>query len=542
MKKALLNFFELLLISGLAGIIACSPQPANEQFVGKGTAISVVTLGNWPESDGALFASGENCCLIGGKTVETGDFRAMCRLSLDSLNGSNSCFSFFGNRFFFDAPSPEGKPQLLVTGPLFEKNQLLGDAGKLISPGKSFDFEIIKKGSVLTCLIDGKKICAAEAGSEWKGYLAVNPAKNTVRVSEFSMKGNLVPVEALSFLFESGQDGYHTFRIPAIVTTAKGTLLAFAEGRKNSRSDTGDIDMVLKRSEDGGKTWSPLSVIWDDAENVCGNPAPVVDKTTGTIFLLTTWNLGIDHEQEIIGQAGKDTRRVFVMQSVDDGITWTAPVEITQQVKPENWTWYATGPCHGIQIENGNFNGRLVIPCDHIEAGTKKYFSHIIYSDDHGKTWKIGGSTPQDQVNECTVAELPDGKLMLNMRNYNRTQKSRKISLSGDGGLSWGGIFPDTTLAEPICQGSLYRFSFGPSRLLFLNPADENSRQNMALRLSFDEGATWAKTKILHGGPSAYSDITGLPDGNIGCLYEAGYAHPYQGIVFKEILLNGLEK
>ena len=356
---------------------------------------------------------------------------------------------------------------------------------------------------------------------------------------------NTLAVKSPDCLFESGKEGYKTFRIPAIVTSTKGTVLAFAEGRKNGSSDTGDIDLVLKRSEDKGKTWSSLSVVWNDGDNVCGNPAPVVDKSTGVIYLLSTWNLGMDHESEIIKQTSKDTRRVFVMSSADDGKTWSDAKEITPSVKLKNWTWYATGPCHGIQIGKGSNAGRMMIPCDHIESVTNKYFSHIIYSDDHGKTWTLGGTTPQDQVNECTIAELSDGKLMLNMRNYDRTQKARKISLSNDGGITWGNIYSELSLPEPICQGSLFSYSnkkTGKSKLLFLNPADENKRQNMTLRMSTDNGSTWAKSMVLFAGPSAYSDLTILPNGNIGCFYEAGNTTPYQGIMYQEVSFSELEK
>ena len=351
--------------------------------------------------------------------------------------------------------------------------------------------------------------------------------------------------EPLNYLFESRTGGYNTFRIPAIISTTKGTLIAFAEGRKNSSSDTGDIDLVMKRSEDSGKTWSEIKVLWDDGGNVCGNPAPVQDRETGNIYLLCTWNLGTDREPEIINETSKDIRRIFVMVSSDDGITWSAASEITGSVKAADWTWYATGPCHGIQIKKGKYRNRLVIPCDHIESGTKKYYSHIIYSDDHGKTWKTGGTTPQDQVNECTVTELSGGKLMLNMRNYDRTQKARKISLSDDGGLTWSDICSDPVLIEPVCQGSLLTYSFGrikKGRLLFLNPADETSRRNMTLRMSPDQGKTWPVSKVLHAGPAAYSDLARLSSGDIACLFEAGIKSPYEGIVFKKVAINEIGK
>ena len=342
----------------------------------------------------------------------------------------------------------------------------------------------------------------------------------------------------LKYIFKSGSEGYNTFRIPSIITTDSGVVLAFAEGRKNSSSDSGDIDLVLKRSIDGGKTWGDLIVIRDDSTNVCGNPSPVIDRKTGKIFLLSTWNRGDDTESEIINMISVDTRRVYVMNSIDEGLSWSKPIEITDKVKKPNWTWYATGPVHGIQIREGSKKGRMIIPCDHIEANTKKYYSHIIYSDDGGSSWNIGGTTPQDQVNECSVAEIGKGKLILNMRNYDRTQMNRKISISNDYGESWGDIYDDKALVEPICQASILRYSFkgsGRNDLLFINPADKNKRLNMTLRLSNDLGRTWTREFLLHKGPSAYSDITKLRNGNIGCLFEAGKNSPYEGIVYREV-------
>jgi sialidase-1 len=356
--------------------------------------------------------------------------------------------------------------------------------------------------------------------------------------SQADLVFQIIPVEeiigqhtGLNYIFKSGTEGYSTFRIPAIVTTNSGKIIAFAEGRVNSSSDTGNIDLVMRSSDDSGKTWSPLKIIWNDGVNVCGNPAPVVDRETGEIHLLITWNLGEDHENDIIDGKSKDTRRIFVASSNDQGENWTEPKEITSSVKKENWTWYATGPCHGIQLKYGENKGRLVIPCDHIEAGNKKYYSHIIYSDDNGKTWQLGGSTPQDQVNECTVAELPDGRLILNMRNYDRTQKSRKISYSNDGGINWSSIQPDTALIEPICQASML-FTEENETLWFLNPASENSRTNMTLKSSSDFGKTWEIVKVLNSGASAYSDLTLIDEKTLGCLYEGGIFSPYEGIVF----------
>lgn len=343
-------------------------------------------------------------------------------------------------------------------------------------------------------------------------------------------------------VFISGEDGYHTYRIPAVIVTRGGAVLAFCEGRKSGRGDAGDIDMLVKRSEDGGHTWSAAEVVWDDGANTCGNPCPVVDVGTGTIHLLMTWNRGDDRESAIIAQTSKDTRRVFVTRSEDDGRTWSKPEEITAAVKRADWTWYATGPCTGIQLTKGEHKGRLVIPCDHIEAETRKYYSHVIWSDDHGKTWELGGRTPTDEVNECQVAELSDGRLMLNMRNYYRLKKNRAVSTSTDGGTTWSAIWHDAALPEPRCQASFISYAAPDAQnvLLFSNPADADQRIRMTVRASLDEGQTWPAAKMLHAGPAAYSCMTVLPDGRIGCLYEAGEKSPYETIVFETFTLAWL--
>lgn len=352
--------------------------------------------------------------------------------------------------------------------------------------------------------------------------------------------------ESPNYIFTAGQEGYACFRIPAILTTADGSLLAFAEGRKRGCSDTGDIDLVVKRSEDNGENWSALQVVWDSGENTSGNPAPVLDTETGTIFLLSTWNRGEDREPQIIDQTSVDTRRVYVLSSVDNGKTWSEPKEITQDVKLPNWTWYATGPGSGIQLTRGAHAGRLVIACDHIEADTKHYYSHVIYSDDHGATWQLGGTTPQYFVNESEVAELEDGSLLLNMRNYAPEERHRKIAHSTDGGATWSDLKSDSTLIEPICQASLQRYQFaseGQGILLFSNPASKTHRENMTLRASYDDGKTWPKSVRIHSGHAAYSDLVRLPNDAIGILYEAGpdRDNGYHGIAFREVQLDELQ-
>ncbi len=345
-------------------------------------------------------------------------------------------------------------------------------------------------------------------------------------------------------VFIRGTKEYHTYRIPALAVTTRGTVLAFCEGRKNSRSDSGRIELLVKRSEDAGRNWGPQQIVWADGGNTCGNPSPVVDRDTGTIWLLMTWNRGDDHEKDINARTSRDTRRIFVTHSTDDGKTWSPPREITVDVKRTNWTWYATGPGHGIQIEQGPHKGRLVIPCDHEDFETRKSYSHIIYSDDGGKNWKLGGRTPEPGGNECEVVELAGGKLMLNMRTTDSSKKTRLIAVSDDGGLTWRDVHHDATLIEPRCQGAIERYRLPgqpePNIILFSNPANQHERVNVTVRASFDEGQTWPVSLLLHDGPSAYSDLAVLANGQIGSLFEAGSTNAYESIVFTSIALNSL--
>jgi len=359
------------------------------------------------------------------------------------------------------------------------------------------------------------------------------------KLSELDSRAAALKPE-LTDLFVSGVGGYHTYRIPALLTTRDGTVLAFCEGRKGGGGDSGNIDLLLKRSTDAGKTWSPQQIVWDDGPNTCGNPCPVQDRQTGTIWLLLTWNHGRDREGAIMKNEGRDTRRVFVTHSTDEGLTWSPPREITETTKRPHWRWYATGPGVGIQLEKGPSEGRLVVPCDHSLVSPEDptgYNSHVIYSDDHGQTWQLGGAiTPA--VNECQVVELTDGTLMMNMRNYDRSQTTRAVATSTDGGLTWSEVRHDPTLVEPICQASFLRYTEQPggdrNRLLFANPGhgQRGQRRDLTVRLSYDEGRTWPIRRLLWPGPAAYCCLGVLPDGQLACFLEGGKKNPYERIVF----------
>jgi sialidase-1 len=308
-------------------------------------------------------------------------------------------------------------------------------------------------------------------------------------------------------VFSSGTEGYHTYRIPGIVLTSEGTLLAFCEGRKTGRGDHGDLDLVLRRSSDGGKTWEPMQLVYEEggtAQITIGNPCPVVDRTTGTVWLPFCRN----------------NDRVFITKSTDDGRTWAQPVEITGHVKRPGWDWYATGPGHGIQLKSG----RLLIPCDCGDSKgwgdwDKKGRSLVFYSDDHGGSWQLGGVTDAG-MNECEVVELADGSLLLSMRQY-LGPKQRAFSTSSDAGLSWSKPKHHPEVHCPVCQSSIQRYTLPPAknRILYSGPGGPG-RSRMTVRLSYDEGKTWPVAKVIHDGSAAYSDLVVLPDKSIGCLYE----------------------
>ena len=332
-------------------------------------------------------------------------------------------------------------------------------------------------------------------------------------------------------VFRSGVDGYHTYRIPALIETKRGTLLAFCEGRRSAGGDSGDIDLLLKRSRDGGRTWSAAQVVADFGEDTIGNPAPVVDRKSGDIVLLLTRNPGKVTERQIVDGTAAGTRTVWLARSSDDGATWSAPSEITGSVKAADWTWYATGPGNGIQMRDG----RMVVACDHLEAGTKAKHSHVIVSDDGGRTWSLGGSAGEG-TNESAVVELRDGSLLLNMRSY-AGKNRRAVAVSRDRGKSWDGQKADEALIEPVCQASLVRV--GKDRLLFSNPAAVK-RERMTVKVSRDEGKSWPVERVVHEGPAAYSSLAALRDGRVGLLYERGEKRAYEVITFARFELGWL--
>lgn len=347
-----------------------------------------------------------------------------------------------------------------------------------------------------------------------------------------------VPSSEFNYIYNQGTDGFELYRIPAIVKSKSNTLLAFAEARKaRSNGDSGDIDLVVKRSSDNGKTWSKQITIWNDGQNTCGNPVLIVDDR-GRIHLLMTWNFQTDKWGAITNGTGEDSRRPYYTYSDDDGITWAQPVEITSSVKKEKWDWYATGPCHGIQIQKGIHKGRLVAPNYFTtrESGKVTSYSHIIYSDDYGKTWKPGEPTPVGGVGECSVAEIGEGTLMLNMRADEGFY--RKSCTSIDGGLTWSSPQISIDQIDCKCQGSI--LSIGGAVFLS-NAASATERINMTIKKSTDNGKNWKGQYTVYEGNSGYSDIVELSDSQIAIIYEGGEKRYTDGLAFKVVSIKSIQ-
>jgi len=341
-------------------------------------------------------------------------------------------------------------------------------------------------------------------------------------------------------VFENGQEGYQCYRIPAIVKAPNGDLLAFAEARRHDCGDFGDVEIVLKRSTDQGKTWGKLQLAVDFGSNQAGNPAPVYDLTDpaypkGRLFLF--YNTGMAHESDV--RKGKAVREVWYRTSTDHGTHWSPAVNITTQVSrpnapatnpaytfTEDWRSYANTPGHALQIQQGTYQGRLFVAANH-SAGPpqeqfRDYVAHAFYSDDHGKSFKLSPNLNYAGGNEATAAETSEGSLLFNFRNQSGDVKYRLQGFTSNAGESWDEVKVMKDLPDPVCQGSLiaYKPKKGQRVLLFSNANSQTKRENLTVRTSHDDGQTWSMGKVIYIGPAAYSDLVIQKNGHIGVLYE----------------------
>lgn len=327
---------------------------------------------------------------------------------------------------------------------------------------------------------------------------------------------------ASSVVFRAEETSRHPgIRIPALLQTARGTLIAVAEGRE-SGADQASNDLIVRLSTDGGRSWSESAIALELGKDCINNPCLVQDGKSGRVFLFHQVFPFGTREFGGLTPGPKGRTSIAYITSDDDGRSWSRPVDVTAELKPGNAVTTASGPGIGIQLAKGSKAGRLVIPFNSQDPG-RNFVNWVAYSDDGGKTWRRGADVPQAgmQLNEVQVSETAEEGIYLNSRQW-KGLGGRKAAWSADGGESWSAAIEDKSLPEPVCQGSLISFEDGGRHItLFLNPAGPK-RSNGTLRMSLDGGKTWAKSRLLVPGPFAYSSMARLKDGRLAVLYEPG--------------------
>jgi sialidase-1 len=363
----------------------------------------------------------------------------------------------------------------------------------------------------------------------WGLALAVGPACTAILAA---------PPESTD-VFVERTGGYFAYRIPAIETAADGSLLAFAEARKYNLDDPGfgnqDIDLVCRRSHDGGKSWSPMILIEDPGERwSAANPATVVDRTNGRVWLLyLRCKPGRNTET---ARPGTDDSQVLARTSDDHGTTWSDPIDLTRVSRDFNdpkWRCSVVGPGGMIQDRRG----RLLAACWKFGP----FGNFALFSEDHGKTWRRSAPVPGDAGDECQLVELVSGRLFMDIRQ--ETGASRSFSTSDDGGKTWSPHRAGLPVSPVACAIERYTSKAAGDdrdRIVWTGPKGPD-RQNLVVRISEDEGRTFPVERLIASGPAAYSDLTILKDRSLGVLWERGADHGYQFITFTRLTREVLD-
>lgn len=487
--------------------------------------------------------------LFADLALKKGDFHIHARLTLDQVDGTGASFVFGGHYHYSRCP-PSGVKALRIEldgadgrvqagyveslhYPTHKRHFLdwedvqketIGGTSDLITPGEPFTIDWIQKGEDFTFHINEVEVLQAGLEDRVKGvsdggwpanfgFLA--PGEATIRLHEFRAEGNFArPALDHADVFVMGHKGYNTFRIPGLCVTPKGTLLAFSDGRG------GQGGILCRRSTDNGASWSEANRL---EAAITTDPSPLVDWETGDLFLVGR------------GQNRPGPIQAFIVESEDDGLTWSPrrPLGVIR----DDMRLLTPGPAHGIQITQGEFRGRLVVPV-YFTATDGKQSCAVACSDDHGETWTLGGETP-DKTYEPHVAELKDGSLLLTCRDHARGPegRGRGVAISRDGGATWEGYQKRGDLPAYGVQATLSRYrmpgatdpdEWGP--LILSAPAE--GRRKMTIMLSYDEGKTWPVSKLVYPGHSAYSAMRVLPDGRIALLYERDHYRRMSFVTF----------
>ncbi len=519
-------------------LLGCGAPPSNESgqeqekhaYVLDGKPLAVVEdFHAWEREEGYIEGRAINNMLYAPDVVDTGDFHLYVRMSVTAVTQNPAAFLEIGQLHLWLVVDATAQDHYL-TGAMLEDTVYAQPTEPLVE-GEPFVLEVLRKGEMVQVLVNGNTTIEALADSTFTGKVGVYPWHSTVQIMDFTASGSLVPFEpAVSFtpVFKRGEQGYNTFRIPAIVDV-DGSLLTFCEGRKNGRGDEGDVDLVMKRSDDEGATWSELEVVFevgDTAHTAIGNPTVILDDR-GTLHLF----------------ARQDWYHIYYLTSNDVGQTWSTPKDITEVVKAVDFPAHrlVTGPGHAIQLKHEAHSKRLLVPVWMHDTVNNIYNGTAMYSDDYGASWTVAAPIDLSHPgsNEAQVVELHDGTIMMTIRMQQNGQQCRAVAYSNDGGATWPRLQHEPALPDPRCHASINSISLDTgSVLVFANPANTNGRSRMTLRYSTDEGQTWAAAKLLNAGPSAYADLVALPGDKVGCLYEAGHHFMYEVITFQTISVH----
>ncbi|MDZ7636864.1 MAG: sialidase family protein [Bryobacterales bacterium] len=333
-------------------------------------------------------------------------------------------------------------------------------------------------------------------------------------------------------LFTSGADGVHTYRIPALLETPDGVLLAVADARHVSSSDLpGRISLVMRKSSDSGLSWTPAETLASTQNGGVGDASLLLDARGRVWCFFAYGPPGIGFRTaKPGGVSGPEVLQVHALVSADGGRTWSPPRDLTPQIKDPSWhACFATSGTHFVTA-----SGRLLLPLVVLD-GEKKMTTRNAYSDDHGNTWRTGSAVAPD-TDESKAVEVAAGTVMQNVRNGDR----RLVGLSRDGGATFAETYHDTALPDPSCNAGFARYRHGSHDLLLFTNAASQKRENLTLRASADRSRTWRATTVLHPGPAAYSTVVQLRDGSIGVLYECGETSPYERITFARLSLDAI--
>ncbi len=526
-----INFLNALAIAfGLFSLSSCSPPNSQTVFVQAGNPIQVIeSFDQWHRDSGYLEGQRRNNMLFADALLEDADFDLHVALSMHQTDQLPALFiEIAANHFWLDLGRVN--PSCFLRGPIVPDTAVFPqtlDQGDL---GRKLHIYFQRKGSHLTCRLNDSLVGTISINTPLGGKLGIYPARGKIRVYDFHLSGQAFPMPAppiFTEVFHRGEFGYNSFRIPALISLPNGDVLVFCEGRKSGQRDRGAIDLVMKRSRDSGATWRDFQVISsliDTPYVEAKNPCLIYDHTHNHLHLFFSLN-----DEKLVQTVSKD-----------QGLSWETPQYVTAVSGRPLFPGYElyAGPGKGVLLTKGPHKGRILLPSwiKHKKEKLDRMYTVVLYSDDQGQSWE-GNMVVDSSLrtsNECTVVELSNGKLLLNIRTQDKSRRLRGLSFSENGGDSWSETIFHPTLVGPICHASsLYDSTKG--QILFCNPANPlpHHRNRLTLRRSLNEGKTWTDEVLIYEGPSAYSDMTILPSGKLGIIFEHGIHYSYERITLR---------